>query len=100
MVQPGWFKVYLSEQQLNHLRTIPDQISVIPVKPHVKPNFVDLAGESSFIVEAANDWQPSPPIRATRRYAELYSVTGATAEELFADPKVVSVRKKPSLVLH
>jgi hypothetical protein len=64
MVQTGWFKVYLNEQQLNYLRTIPDQISVIAVKPRVQPNFTDLAGESSFLVEAADDWQPSPPIRA------------------------------------
>jgi hypothetical protein len=100
MVQPGWFKVYLNEQQLSYLRTIHDQISVIPVKPHVQPNFADLAGESSFLVEAADDWQPSPPIRARRTYAELYLVSGATAEELFADPKVVSVRKRPKLVFH
>jgi hypothetical protein len=100
MIQPGWFKVYLKERQLAHVRGVPELLSAIPVKVHVKPDFAELAGETEFVVQAADDWQPQPPVQARKTYKEMFTVSGATAEQIFADPKVVSVGKKPHIRLH
>jgi hypothetical protein len=51
------------------------------------------------MVQAADDWQPEQPIQAKKAYKEMFTVTGATAEQIFADPRVVSVEKKPQMRL-
>jgi hypothetical protein len=99
MIQPGWFKVYLNGRQLAHIRSVPELLAAIPVKAHVMPKFAELAGETEFMVQAADHWQPQPPIAARKAYKEMFTVTGATAEEIFADPMVVSVEKKPQIRL-
>jgi hypothetical protein len=100
MVQPGWFKVFLNERQLSHVRRVPELLSAIPVKVHVKPDFAALAGENEFMVQAVEDWQPQPPVQVRQVQKDMFTVTGATAEQIFADPMVVSVEKKSQAPLH
>jgi hypothetical protein len=99
-IQPGWFKLYLDEQQVSYLQSLPTLVSLLPVKKHVQPNFSELQGENSFLVQATEDWNPTPPIIAQKTGRELYTVRGASAEEIFRDPKVASVSKRPKIVLH
>lgn len=100
LVQPGWFKLYLDEQQVSYLQSIPTLVSLLPVKKYIQPNFAELQSETSFLVQAADDWHPAAPVVAQKTGRELYVVRGASAQEIFRDPKVSSVSKHPKIVLH
>jgi hypothetical protein len=42
LVRPGWFKVYLTGEELAYLRSQCDVVSLLPVKKHSSPNFAEL----------------------------------------------------------
>jgi hypothetical protein len=100
LIQPGWFKVYLNDEQLAYLRSHSDLVSLLPVKQHVHPNFAELQGAASFSVQAADDWSPAAPIAARRIGTELFVVRGASAEEIWSDPHVASITRSPKVHLH
>jgi hypothetical protein len=100
LLQPGWFKVYLNEEQVTYLRSLSTVISIFPIKKYVQPNFAELQGQTSFSVQATDDWSPAPPISAKKVATELFAVHGASAEVIYSDPKVASIQKHPKIVLH
>jgi hypothetical protein len=99
-IQPGWFKIYLNEEQVAYLRSQSDTVSLLPVKQYVHPNFAELQGESSFSVQAADDWSPAAPIVAKKIGTEVFMVKGASAEEIWSDPRVASISRSPKVQLH
>jgi hypothetical protein len=95
-IQPGWFKLYFNEKQVDYLRTKSNLVALLSVKQHIAPDFEDLRNETSFSVQAVDDWNPDPPIKAQRFGRELFIVSGGTAEEIWSDPKVASISKEPN----
>jgi hypothetical protein len=95
LIQNGWFKLYLDQQQYAFLNSQSNLVALYPVKQYVKPNFEELKGLSEYQVEATEDWQPKPPIEARKSQRGFYLVKGASPAEIFEDPKVVSVSKPP-----
>lgn len=95
-IQPGWFKLFLDVRQVAYLRTKPGLVALISVKQHITPDFERLRSQTSFTVQATDDWQPPRPIEAKRISPELFLVSGAGPDRIYAIPEVASVTRTPS----
>jgi hypothetical protein len=82
------------------MRTQSEFFSLFSLKEHIRPDFSDMNGEKSYLVQACEDWQPAPPMVIKKRISEgMYVVEGASASEIYDDPHVGSVSKHPKVRL-
>lgn len=95
MLQVGWFKKYLNEDQTAYMRGT-NKFSLFNLKSYDKPDFKKLKGQNHLFVVATEDWVPTPPATIVKKQMEgFYVVSGQTAEKLFEDPHVCKVSEVP-----
>ena len=99
MIQPGWFKKFLDEDQVTYIRST-RLFSLIPVKNHDIPDFSKLKNQPELMVFATDEWHPNPPAAIkSKSMLGAYVVTGASAEQLFQDPYVCKIDIVPKVRL-
>jgi hypothetical protein len=83
-----------------YIQAHPGMLGLFDWKANVTPNFDELDGADSWLVQACEDWNPQPPIRIKGKAGPgRYTVTGASPREIYADRHVYSISKHPKIVL-